>query len=75
MQTEIQFIPAAIMFQSALKNGVNVYSKFGKSNSFTVRKCTNIDQKYTSRDRFSKLRRYNRSLEIVFKNFISKIGL
>ena len=54
VQTEVQFIPGAIMFQSALKNGVNVYSKFGKSNSFTVRKCTNIDQKYTTRDRFSK---------------------
>jgi len=52
--TENQFIPGAIMFQSALKNGVNVYSKFGPSNSFTVRKYTNIDQKYTSRDRYSK---------------------
>ena len=54
VQTEIQFIPGAIMFQSALKNGVNVYSKFGPSNSFTVRKYANIDQKYTARERYSK---------------------
>jgi len=54
IQGEKQFIPGAIMFQSALKNGVNVYSKYGPSNSFTVRKYTNIDQKYKPIDRYSK---------------------
>ena len=54
VQGENQFIPGAIMFQSALKNGANVYSKYGPSNSFTVRKYTNICQKYTSRGRYSK---------------------
>jgi len=54
VQSENQFIPGAIMFQSALKNGANVYSKYGPSNSFTVKKYTNIFQKYTSRGRYSK---------------------
>ena len=54
VQSEVNFIPGAIMNQSALKNGVNVYSKFGKTHSFSIRKCNNIDQKYETRDRFSK---------------------
>jgi len=54
VQNELNFIPGAIMYQSALKNGVNVYSKFGKNHSFSVRKSTHIDQKYEARDRFSK---------------------
>tara|TARA_B100001964_G_scaffold75101_1_gene85371 strand:+ start:1010 stop:2785 length:1776 start_codon:yes stop_codon:yes gene_type:complete len=54
VQMENQFIPGAIMFQSALKNGANVYTRFGTSNSFTVRKYTNINQKYNSRDYFLK---------------------
>ena len=54
VQSERQFIPGAIFFQSALVNGVNVYAKVGHAyNKFCVRKYSNINERYTSRGRFS----------------------
>lgn len=46
--TEIQFIPAAIMYQNALKYGVNVYSRDGGPNIIGVRKFTSISERYDS---------------------------
>ena len=54
VQTEKQFIPGAIIFQSALTYGMNVYSRMGPSNTFAVKKYNNINERYTARARFSK---------------------
>ena len=54
VQSEKQFIPGSVIFQSALINGTNVYSRTGPHNKFTVKKYSNINERYTHRDRFSK---------------------
>jgi len=72
VQTEVNFIPGAIMHQSALKNGVDVYSKLGKNHIFSVRKSTHIDQKYETKDRFSK-KIYN-LIDINIKKKAVEIG-
>ena len=54
VQSEKQFIPGSIIFQSALINGINVYSRVGPHNQFTVKKYSNINERYTHRSRFSK---------------------
>ena len=55
VQSEKQFIPGAIFFQSALVNGINVYSRIGPANNrFGVKKYSNINERYTGRGRFSK---------------------
>ena len=55
VQSEKQFIPGAIFFQSALANGINVYSRAGHlTNKFCAKKYSNINARYTSRQRFSK---------------------
>ena len=72
VQAEINFIPGAIMHQSALKNGVDVYSKLGKNHIFSVRKSTHIDQKYETKDRFSK-KIYN-LIDINIKKKAVEIG-
>ena len=66
VQSEKQFIPGSIIFQSALINGANVYSRSGPHNKFTVKKYSNINERYTHRDRFSK-----KLIDLVVKN-ISK---
>jgi hypothetical protein len=72
VQTEVNFIPGAIMHQAALKNGVDVYSKLGKNHIFSVRKSTHIDQKYETKDRFSK-KIYN-LIDINIKKKAVEIG-
>ena len=55
VQSEKQFIPGAIFFQSALANGINVYSRVGHlPNKFCAKKYSNINARYTSRARISK---------------------
>ena len=63
VQSEKQFIPGSIIFQSALINGTNVYSRAGHINKFTVKKYSNINERYTVRDRFSK-----KLIDLVVKN-------
>ena len=63
VQSEKQFIPGSIIFQSALINGANVYSRSGPHNKFTVKKYSNINERYTHRDRFSK-----KLIDLVVKN-------
>jgi len=58
VQSEVQFIPGIILLQHALVNEINVYSRVGtavgKSNSFTVKKYSNYEDRHKSLDRFSK---------------------
>ncbi len=54
VQSEQMFIPGSIIFQTALVNGANVYSRVGLGKSFTVRRYTNINERYHARDHFSK---------------------
>ena len=53
VQAETQFIPGFIVFQNALANGINVYTRVGLSNAFTIKKYSNYNDRYTSRERFS----------------------
>ena len=53
VQTERQFVPGSIIFQHALVNGVDVYSKNGVGNEFSVRKYDDIKERYKVADRFS----------------------
>ena len=54
VQTERQFIPGAVFFQSALANKKNVYSRVGASNNFCVVKYDDLNDKFRSRYKFSK---------------------
>ncbi len=63
VQSEKQFIPGSIIFQSVLINGVNVYSRTGPNNKFTVKKYSNVNERYTHRSRFSK-----KLIDLVHKN-------
>jgi len=80
VQSERQFVPGAIIFQHVLANGVNVYSKNGVSNEFSVRKYDNIKERYIPADRYSiklydfvnnniKKRAVNIGGEIIIKRF------
>ena len=63
VQSEKQFIPGSIIFQAALTNGTYVYSRAGPHNKFTVKKYSNINERYTHRIRFSK-----KLIDLVVKN-------
>ena len=54
VQTERQFIPASIIYQTSLINGTNVYSKSGPSNVFSVRKYSDAKKMWKQRERYSK---------------------
>ena len=54
VQSEKQFIPGCVIFQSALMNGSNVYSRYGPSNTFTVKKYSSFNERYSPKARFSK---------------------
>ena len=52
VQSEKQFIPGAVFFQTALLNGVKVYSRHGPpGRKFSVGKYNNIDERYIPRGR------------------------
>lgn len=53
VQSERQFIPGRIIYQSSLTNGINVYSKSGVSNTFSVRKYSDTREMWKMRDRYS----------------------
>ncbi|MDP7196609.1 MAG: hypothetical protein QF864_10525, partial [SAR202 cluster bacterium] len=63
VQTEKQFIPGSIIFQSALINGANVYSRTGPHNKFAVKKYSNVNERYANRGCFSK-----KLIDLVHKN-------
>ena len=52
VQSETQFIPSAIIFQLALKNGIKVYSRSGAT-KFSVKVYNNFNERYTAREEFS----------------------
>jgi len=54
VQSERQFIPGSIIYQSSLTNGINVYSRSGPSNTFSVRKYSDIKEMWKNRERYSK---------------------
>jgi len=54
VQTEKQFIPGDIIYQTSLTNGINVYSRSGPSNAFSVRKYSDIREMRKTKERFSK---------------------
>tara|TARA_Y100000294_G_scaffold45657_1_gene42283 strand:+ start:32 stop:1345 length:1314 start_codon:yes stop_codon:yes gene_type:complete len=54
VQSEKQFIPGLIIFQTTLVNGIDTYSRLGPENAFTIRRYRDINEKYILRDRFSK---------------------
>ena len=77
VQSEKQFLPGGILFQTALINGVNVYSRNeanyntkilakGRNNngySISVRKYTNINERYKHKYLYS-----NKLLDLINKN-------
>ncbi len=54
VQAERQFIPGSIIYQTSLTNGMNVYTRSGPSNTFTVRKYSDIGEIWKTRGRYSK---------------------
>jgi hypothetical protein len=54
VQSERQFIPGSIIYQTSLTNGINVYSRSGPSNTFSVRKYSDTREMWKSRERYSK---------------------
>ncbi len=54
VQSERQFIPGSIIYQACLTNGINVYSRSGYSNTFSVRKYSDTREMWKCRERYSK---------------------
>ena len=54
VQSEKQFIPGSIIYQTSLTNGINVYSRSGPSNTFSVRKYSDTREMWKPRERYSK---------------------
>jgi hypothetical protein len=54
VQSEKQFIPGAVIFQTILVNRIDIYSRLGPTYAFTVRRYRNINETYTLKDHFSK---------------------
>jgi hypothetical protein len=54
VQSERQFIPGSIIYQNSLINGINVYSRSGSSNRFSVRKYSDTREMWKCRERYSK---------------------
>jgi hypothetical protein len=54
VQSERQFIPGSIIYQTSLTNGINVYSRSGPSNTFSVRKYSDTREMWKPRERYSK---------------------
>ena len=52
VQSETSFIPLSCLFQTALQNKIEVFSRFGKER-FTVRRYTNLKQCFSERGRIS----------------------
>ena len=54
VNTESQFIPGSIIFQTSLIKGINVYLMSGPSNTFSVRKYSGTEKMWKCRERYSK---------------------
>ncbi|MFH1478592.1 MAG: hypothetical protein ABIG92_02315 [Candidatus Omnitrophota bacterium] len=54
IQSDRQFMPGAIVYQVALKNGTVVYSRGGKPKSFTVCRFKGIDRAFKDVGRFER---------------------
>jgi len=54
VQSERQFIPGSIIYETSLTNGINVYSRLGLTNAFTVRKYSDTREMWKCRERYSK---------------------
>ena len=54
VNTESQFIPGSIIFQTSLIKGINVYLMSGPSNTFSVRKYSDTRKMWKNRNRYSK---------------------
>ena len=54
VQSERQFIPGSIIYQSSLIKGINVYSRSGFSNTFSIRKYSDVREMWKNRERYSK---------------------
>jgi hypothetical protein len=54
VQSERQFIPGSIIYQTSLTNGINVYSRSGYGNAFSVRKYSDTREIWKPRERYSK---------------------
>jgi hypothetical protein len=54
VQSERQFIPGRVIYQNSLINGINVYSRSGPSNTFSVRKYSDTRKMWKNRYRYSK---------------------
>tara|TARA_B100000242_G_scaffold287289_1_gene253893 strand:+ start:219 stop:2021 length:1803 start_codon:yes stop_codon:yes gene_type:complete len=52
VQSETSFIPLSCLFQTALQNKIEVFSRFGKE-KFTVRRYTNLKQSFSFRGTIS----------------------
>jgi hypothetical protein len=77
VQSETQFLPLNILFQTSLRNNIEVFSRFG-ANYFTIRRYTNFTQRYSFRGSFSQIL-FNKVLQNFknygisqFKNFLSR---
>ena len=53
IQTENQFVPSAVVFQTALLNNCKVYCKIGSANRISARIYKNFSEVYKNRQRFS----------------------
>tara|TARA_Y100000389_G_scaffold104099_1_gene100943 strand:- start:829 stop:2550 length:1722 start_codon:yes stop_codon:yes gene_type:complete len=53
IQTENQFVPSAVVFQTALLNNCKVYCKIGSANKISARIYKNFSEVYKNRQRFS----------------------
>jgi len=62
VQSETSFVPLSCLFQKALQNKIEVFSRFGKE-KFTVRKYTNLKQCFSERGRISQ-----KLFDIIHKN-------
>jgi len=62
VQSETSFVPLSCLFQKALQNKIEVFSRFGKE-KFTVRKYTNLKQCFSERGRISQ-----KLFDIIYKN-------
>lgn len=77
VQSETQFMPLNILFQTSLRNNIEVFSRFG-ANYFTIRRYTNFTQRYSFRGSFSQML-FNKVLQNFkkygisqFKKFLSR---
>jgi len=68
VQSESQFIPPTLIFQNALNNNCNIFSRIGTSNKISVRIYNTSNEFYKNRYRFSK-----KLFNLVYEKFKNKV--